>query len=324
VGFVVFHTEALRLEELLAGRGLAVRVGRASLDDHAMRFPLQLGLGATTRRLLTLTNDLAKEAGYSACRLRREGSTLFLELPRNEGAGLRYGDLLEMTGTLPLGSALVGQMEQGGSLTLNITDPATPHLLIRGARGTGKSELLRVLALGMACHHSARHWRMALLTNDPATPLTPLKPLAHTWAFGTQAELSLGWLVRLVHEVGERERNDIVTPQVLVMIDNAERLLELGGRIAHSLLAALLRRGAGVGVHVVVAATQLPSDLVDLFPAQLQSATEGGAGRFTVTTATGSAPMWAARLDESEVQAVVGQLHAQRTRVIAQRTALGS
>ncbi len=311
----MFHTEALRLEELFAGRGIAVRVGRASLDDSAMRFPLQLGLGATTRRLLNLTNDLAKEAGYSVCRLKREGSTLFLELPRNEGAGLRYGDLLEMTGTLPTGSALVGQMEQGGSLTLNITDPATPHLLIQGSRGAGKSEMMRVLALGMAWHHSARHWRLALLTSDPTTPLTHLKSLPHTWAFGTQTELSLGWLVRLVHAIGERERTNIIAPRVLVMMDNAEKLLETGGRIALSLLATLLRRGAAVGIHLIVAAETLPADLVELFPAQLQS--EGDVGRFTVKTATGTAPMHAARLDDTETRMVVGQIHAQRARVVA-------
>lgn len=313
----MFHTEALRLEELFAGHGIAVRVGRASLDDSAMRFPLQLGLGATTRRLLNLTQELAKDAGYSVCRLKREGSTLFLELPRNEGAGLRYGDLLEMTGTLPTGSALVGQMEQGGSLTLNITDPATPHLLIQGKRGTGKSEMMRVLALGMAWHHSARHWRLALLTNDPATPLRPLQSLPHTWAFGTQTELSLGWLVRLVHEIGERERNNTVTPQVLVVMDNAEKLLESGGRIAHSLLAAILRRGAAVGIHLIVAADTLPADLMELFPAQLQS--DGEVGRFTVKSATGSAPMHAARLDDAETRMVVGQIQAQRVRVVAQR-----
>jgi hypothetical protein len=319
VEVVMFHTEALRLEELFAGRGIAVRVGRASLDESAMRFPLQLGLGATTRRLLNLTTDLAREAGYSACRLKREGSTLFLELPRNEGAGLRYGDLLEMTGTLPTGSALVGQMEQGGSLTLNITDPATPHLLIQGKRGTGKSEMMRVLALGMAWHHSARHWRLALLANDATTPLSPLGTLPHTWAFGTQTELSLGWLVRLVHEVSERERGNIIAPQVLAVIDNAERMLESGGRIAHSLLAALLRRGAAVGIHLIVAAESLPADLVELFPAQLQA--EGEVGRFTVKTAQGSAPMFAARLDDAESRMVVGQIQAQRARVIAKRMA---
>lgn len=322
----MFHTEALRLEELLAAHGVAVRVGQASLSTDAVRFPLQLGLGTTTRRLLTLSHELARQAGYSRCRLRREGRLLFLELPRGEGAGLRYGDLLERAGQPPTDSALVGMMEGGASVLLTMTNPAMQHWMVTGEGRIGKSELLRVLALGMASHHSPRHWRLALLESQRAGTLEPLRDLPHAWAWSERPEAAIGWLVRLVTELGEREAQEIAWPHVLVLVDEVERLLAAGGHIAHAVLETLLERGAAVGLHLVLSCRDEAAlgNLGTLCQVRLHGSAEQGAGRFTLHFQEEEAPILAARLDDAEALTVVQRMGEQRIRLVAHPVAGGA
>ncbi len=316
-----FTTEAIRLEELLANHGVAARVGQASFSSDAIRFPLQLGLGTTTRRVLGLAHALAREAGYSRCQLRREGRSLFLELPRDEGAGLRYGDLLERSGELPSGSALLGMMEHGGaSLMLRLTNPTVRHLLISGDAAIGKSELLRVVGLGIAAHHSARHWRLTLLDSRPRGSLASLRALPHCWAWSEQPEHAVGWLVRLFTEMKMRERDPHPCAQVLALVDEGERVLEAGGPVVRGVLRALLERGAASGIHVALACRSgaaLGDELCDLFPARLAAAEGAVPGRFRFQHEQSSIPITTARLDDREVGAVVERIRFGRTRLVA-------
>ncbi len=316
----MFHTEALRLEELLADFGMAVRVGPASVSTNSLRFPLQLGLGATIRRMLTLTPRIAETAGYSQGHLRREGRTLFLELPRAEAAGLRYGDLLDIAGQPPMGSALVGLLEGGEPLLLNVTNAHGSPLLVCGGSGTGKSELLRVIALGMAARHAPRRWRVALLSSHARSPLAPLRALPHCYAWSASTESAVGWLVRLHSELEERERGPHNQPRLLVLVDDAGCVLEAGGNVARGVLRDLLERGPAVGIHLVLACQSLEQmdDLLPLLATRLIA--EGGslAGRFLLW-GEGLLPLsvTAARLDSDEARNVVERVRTERPRLVA-------
>lgn len=316
----MFHTEAIRLEEILADHGLAVRVGHGDVSTDALRFPLQLGLGATPRRLMDLSGTLAREAGYSRFRLRREGRTLFLELPRDEGAGLRYGDLLARAGDPPTGSALLGMADSGAPMALHINDQTMRHLFVSGGSADARATLLRVLALSLAMTHSARDWRLVLLSCTPQSILTPLGALPHCWATSEQAETTLGWIVRLTAEMQAREQAPVAKPRVLAVIEGLDELHTLGGAVLVSLMRALLERGPAVGIHVAVAAERVQGlgALRPLFPARLLGDSEQ-ADRFLLETDEGSQPMRVARLDERDIEAAIAHLRWSRCRVIARR-----
>ncbi|MBA3532284.1 MAG: hypothetical protein H0T73_10220 [Ardenticatenales bacterium] len=314
-----FVTEALRLEELLAKHGAAVRVGRAILSPQSIRFPLQLGLGTTARRLLNLSREIAREAGYPRCRLLREGRLFFFEVPRDEGVSLRYGDLLELNGPPPSNGTLLGMMEGGLSMTLSMTHPALCHLLLLGESGVGKSELLRVMALSLALHHPARHWRLALLDSRPESSLALLRHLMHCWTWSERPEHAAGWLVRLLTEMRARERGTRPGARVLALVDDAEQVLEAGGGTIRTVLRALLERGPAVGIHLAMACREATSldDLMPLFPVRLVGEGRHLPGRFCVHSEEGTAPLIAARLEEHEVVRAISQLRRGRTRVVA-------
>lgn len=309
-----FTTEALHLESLLADYGVAVRVGQARLSARGIRFPLQLGLGTTPRRLLGLRERLAREAGYPHCRLLREGHTLFLELPREAGPGLRYGDLLALSGPPPADGLLLGLMEGGASLSLRLGHPSLCHVLLSGAEGCGKSELLRVMALGLAVHQPARAWRLAILGGGASPCLAPLRALPHCWGWSESPEQAIGWLVRVVTEIQQWEQQPTSRSRLLLLIDDAERLLEIGGRVARELLSYVLERGPEVGVHLALACRTRGAlaELADHFPLQLEGVAPGRFQR-------GDVPLVAARLDEGEVRRVIARLWRERPRVVARR-----
>lgn len=316
----MFHTEALHLEELLADYGVAVRVGPASLSANTLRFPLQLGLGATVRRMLGLTEQVAKAAGYSHGNLRREGRNLFLELPSDEGVGLRYGDLLEMAGVPPVGSALIGLLEGGEPLMLNVTQRDASPMLVCGGAGSGKSELLRLIGLSMAVRHTPRNWRMVLLSNGTGGPLAALQSLPHAYAWSAHPETTLGWLVRLHTELETREQAAATHPRLLVLMDDADALIRAGGSVAYALLHALLSRGAAVGIHLIIASRSLETvdELLPLLPTRLVAEERGLAGRFLLWgEGLWPIPLTVARLDGREADYVVDRIRVERPRVRA-------
>ncbi|MDQ4075023.1 MAG: FtsK/SpoIIIE domain-containing protein [Chloroflexota bacterium] len=314
-----FTTDAIRLEELLANHGVAARVGQASLSADTIRFPLQLGLGITTRRILGLSHDLAKEAGYSRCRLRREGHSLFLELPRDAGMGLRYGDLLAKIGDLPYDSALLGMMDSGAPVILRVTNPSVRHLLVTGAARVGKSELLRLLGLGIAAHHGAKHWRLALLDSRSGGPVASLHALPHCWAWCKHPAHAIGWLIHLMVEMEGRERKGQFCPRVLSVVDDVDALLTVGGSSARHVLHALLERGADVGIHLALACRESEplEELQALLPVHLRGEGPKVPGRFHLHHEQAIVPITIARLDSDEVRAVVERIRFGRPRIIA-------
>lgn len=314
-----FTTEAIRLESLLAEHGIAARVGQVALSEQAVRFPLQLGLGTTTQRLQELSRELADGASYPGCRLRREGHLLYLELPRDSGVGLRYGDLLARMQEVPRDGALLGVMANGTPLVLRLPLPSIQHVLVTGDAGLGKTELLRLLALGMAVHHSARHWRLALLGCRPGPGLTALRALPHCWAQTDQTELAMGYLVRLWVELKVREREQRPAPRVLIVVDDADRLIHAGGGVMIGVLQALLERGGAVGLHLALACRSEWSvePLCPLFPVRLQSDLHQIPGCFLMHHEEEALPLTTARLDPEEVRGVVARIRWDRPRLLA-------
>jgi hypothetical protein len=315
---MLFNTEALRLEELLADYGMAVRVGRASISADRLLFPLQLGLGTTVRRMLGLTQQVAEAAGYSRANLRREGQNLFLELSCNDGAGLRYGDLLEMVGAPSAGNALIGLLDGGEPLVLSLARPTSQNLLVCGVAGTGKSELLRIIALGMAAHHAPRRLRVALLGSRARSPLAPLRTLPHCFAWSAEPEAAIGWLVRLQTELEEREQQQTAGPPLLVLLDDAGDVLKRGGEVVQAVLRTLLHRGAAVGIHLVLACQSLAQvdDLLPLLDTRLMAEEKSLPGRFLLWGGgLHPLPVTVARLDSHEALSVVERLRDRRSRV---------
>lgn len=148
------------------------------------------------------------------------------------------------------------------------------HLLVAGAPQSGRSQLLRTLAIAAAAQYGAGDLHLYGLDFGNGA-LLALADLPHTGAVvartqTTRATRLIDWLSaecsrRLrqlaalgLTDVGEQRRaeHDRPLPRLLVLIDRWETFIATtgefdGGRLTDAVLS-LLRQGANVGIHLVV------------------------------------------------------------------------
>lgn len=207
--------------------------------------------------------------------------------------------------TRPEGALAVplGEDRFGAVVELNLSSPNTPHLLVAGTTGSGKSEALNSILCGLVHHYSKDELRL-LLVDPKGTELVPFADSQHL-------EGTIGWddadalelLVRAVSEMQERyllfkskscrsiaDFNSAAAlgerlPWWLIVLDEYGDLTSdpQAKKNIEAQLKRLAQKARAAGIHVIIA-TQKPSaevistNLRSNLPAQLalkvKSATE--------------------------------------------------
>lgn len=197
----------------------------------------------------------------------------------------------------------IGEDRFGEPVVLNFSSANSPHLLVAGTTGSGKSEALNTILFGMVRHYTDRQLRL-LLVDPKGTELAPFAGSSHLQA-------PIGWdeadaLVLLEMAVSEMQRRYVLfkaasrrslaeynamaeldkrLPWWVIVLDEyadlthdpqAKKDIETG-------LKRLAQKARAAGIHVIIA-TQKPSaevistNLRSNLPAQLalrvKSATE--------------------------------------------------
>lgn len=184
--------------------------------------------------------------------------------------------------------ALVSTIGRVGASPLEVrmgaANPATPNVLIGGATGSGKSNLLLVMLYSLAHRYSPRDLRLYLLDFKEGIEFAQLAPdgvddwLPHVAVLGLESDRSYGVAV-LEHLVGEfdrraaafkaarvtslasfREASGESMPRLLLVADEFQTLFEPDDAVAQRavmLLEKLARKGRAYGVHLVLASQTL-------------------------------------------------------------------
>lgn len=156
----------------------------------------------------------------------------------------------------------LGQTAAGGRLLpqrMNLADPGTPHALIAGTTGSGKTELLRSMLLSAAAMQSPVTLAMVVL--DPKgvdfRGFYGLPHLAHNVV--TDPVECVQALAAVVVELERRKAAGMLESQhrIIVAIDELADLMDVAGRDVESYIRRIIQVGRGLGVSVV-AATQQP------------------------------------------------------------------
>jgi S-DNA-T family DNA segregation ATPase FtsK/SpoIIIE len=110
----------------------------------------------------------------------------------------------------------IGVGQDGGRVELDLKEAAQggmgPHGLIIGATGSGKSELLRTLVLGLAMTHSSEQLNVVLADFKGGATFLGLESLPHTCAVIT----NLGQELPLVDRMQDALRGEVVRRQELL------------------------------------------------------------------------------------------------------------
>ncbi|MEU6223623.1 type VII secretion protein EccCb [Streptomyces sp. NPDC047042] len=180
----------------------------------------------------------------------------------------------------------IGVGEGGRPVFLDLKESAHhgmgPHGLCVGATGSGKSELLRSIVLGLAVRHSAEEVAFVLADFKGAATFAPLRDLPHTSAVITGLENDPSLVTRMHDAIsGELQRRQALLraagglasvheytklrasgrdleplPTLLLVIDEFSELL-----VAHADFAELFvqigRVGRALGVHMLLASQRL-------------------------------------------------------------------
>jgi S-DNA-T family DNA segregation ATPase FtsK/SpoIIIE len=232
-----------------------------------------------------LADELALALGVSDVRVSREGSSVRLEVPRDDAQPVKLLPLisrLAKSGSascptpLPAFTAVLGMCEDGAPLLLRLSSPDVAHVLISGTTGSGKTALCQTMILSLAMTH--RRSQMQFVLIDPKQrAFAPFKSLPHLLGpVAGSADEAVRVLESLVQLMEARDRSIGAlgttgagysagqvdpTPRIVVVLDELADLVHVSGRALTDPLTRLAQRGREAGVHVI-ACTQKPSSQV--------------------------------------------------------------
>jgi S-DNA-T family DNA segregation ATPase FtsK/SpoIIIE len=196
-----------------------------------------------------------------------------------------------------------GVDRRGLPVCMEFSSSSSPHLLVGGATGSGKSEALNTILYGLVEHYSPKELRLQLI--DPkSTELIDFEDYDHLLGeIGVEAEDALALLHNAVEEMQRRyksfrelrvrsisEYNDKVSPElkipwwVIVLDEYADLTTEKNDKEEiESALKRLAQKARAAGIHVIIAtqnpkaeviSTSLRSNLPAQLALQVRSSTE--------------------------------------------------
>jgi len=272
---------------VLASHKAPARVTGGVVTPRAIQFHLALAMGIKVNKLQALADELALALGVSNVRVSREGSSVRLEIPRDDAQPVRLLPLMARLGQLdgtaqarqnnsssiPPFTAVLGLCDDGAPLLLRLSSPDVAHVLISGTTGSGKTALGQTIILSLAMLHRRSQLQFVLV--DPKRrAFEPFATLPHLLrpiiGDATQAANALDELVQLMEARGDAgkppynagdRRSDGIEPHIVLVIDELADLMQVAGKALSDPLARLVQRGREVGIHVV-ACTQKPASQV--------------------------------------------------------------
>lgn len=254
--FLNFQSD--RIERVLASHRVPARVHGGTVSPRWIRFHMTPALGARIATVRNLSEELALALGAPDVRVSREGEALAIEVPRPDAEPVRLLPLLKSVGYVPPLTACLGLAEDGRPLLIRLPSPDVAHVLVAGATGSGKTDLMRAMLVSLALNNRQSKLQLALI--DPkGRGFGPLAALPHALDdVASDPESARSLLERLVAEMERRDREGVSTPHIVIAIDELHDLLTTGGKDVEIFLVRLAQRGREAGLHLV-AGVQKPS-----------------------------------------------------------------
>jgi len=231
----VLELQSDRIEMVLASHKAPARVTGGVVTPRAVQYHLAPAMGVKVNKLQALTDELALALGVTNVRVSRQGSSVQLEVPRDDARPVKLLPLMAQLaaspalaagasvpgrgdgkpnsrpgtarqGTcLPLFTAVLGLCDDGAPLLVRLASPDVAHVLISGTTGSGKTALCQTIILSLAMAHRRSQLQFVLV--DPKRrAFAPFETLPHLLrpviGDASEAVQALGELVRLMETRG--------------------------------------------------------------------------------------------------------------------------
>ncbi|CAN5743736.1 DNA translocase FtsK [soil metagenome] len=280
------------LHESLAQHGVDTSLVGVTVGPTVTRFELELGSGVKVARVTTLQRDIAYAMAASDVRILAPipgRSAIGIEVPNHSRQLVALGDVMTspeaVAATHPLDVA-IGKDIAGRPVFLDLS--MTPHLLIAGATGSGKSSALNCIITSLLMRSTPDEVRLILI--DPKqVEMGQYNRLPHLLTQPVtdpkKAANALGWAVKemdrrydLLSMVAVRDIIGYNTafdrdqlgldpgrkeplerlPYIVVVVDELNDLMMVAARDVEDYITRIAQKARAVGIHLIVA-TQRPS-----------------------------------------------------------------
>lgn len=265
--------EAQLIDKVFRDHSVACRVmpPPLSYQTSAVRiYMLERGSGVTVSKVVNLADELDESLTAlrrSPVHCRFDRLPLCLEVPRPDPKPLLLSDVLarlhgsrgnfETNGRL---LSVVGEStsyNQSNCMLLDLSNPNSPHVLIAGTTGSGKTNLLAAMMVSTAALHSPN--QVAIVVLDPkGIDFSDYGSIPHlACPIVSDPVAAVNALGQVVNELERRKREGPIGPRIVVFIDELAELADVAGPQVERYIKRLLQVGRGLGIHVV-GATQKP------------------------------------------------------------------
>ncbi len=280
-------TNSTLLEKVFEDFNIEIQVINVKLGPVVTLFEILPAAGIKINTIINLADDISRSMGVGAVRISQIFGTQYLgvEVPNEKREVITIKELLSndnfknTTFKIPL---CIGKDISGNIEVIDLSK--TPHLLVAGTTGSGKSVFINTLLASILYRFSPEELRLILIDpkmlelsvyNDIAHLLTPVVTEPK------KAIITLKWVCKemerrysLMNEENTRslegynEKSHERLPYIVVFIDEMADLMMTAGKEVEHYVQRLAQMARACGIHLVMA-TQRPS--VDIITGSIKA-----------------------------------------------------
>jgi S-DNA-T family DNA segregation ATPase FtsK/SpoIIIE len=275
------------LEKVFADFNIEIKVINVKLGPVVTLFEILPAAGTKINTIINLAGDISRSMGVGPVRISQIYGTQYLgvEIPNNHRESVSIKELLSNDNyvkSLHKIPICIGKDISGNIEVIDLSK--TPHLLVAGTTGSGKSVFINTLLTSILYKFSPEELRLILIDpkmlelsvyNDIAHLLTPVVTEPK------KAIIALKWVCKemerrysLMNEEGTRslegynQKSVEKLPFIVVFIDEMADLMMTAGKEVEHYVQRLAQMARACGIHLVMA-TQRPS--VDIITGSIKA-----------------------------------------------------
>lgn len=245
------------------------------IHQSSITYEIKSRLTIGWERLRVLKQDLLTALRSGDIGVSRGDDGWQLRLARPAEPPVPLMRLLASIGPLSPATAAVGLSIEGNPVLLRFGPDEVTHALISGDTNSGKTTLLRTIAVGLALNNRQSDLQLLLVEGqesqqthgllDDSSALYPLSYLPHLLTDPVAGPDAAGEVLHfLAAEMDHRRTHKVRRPVIIVLIDHLVVLLEASEASLTDDLIRLLQYGPAAGIHVVAATSRPASEAIDV------------------------------------------------------------
>ncbi len=275
------------LERVFQDFNIDIQVVNVKLGPVVTLFEILPAAGIKINTIINLADDISRSMGVGAVRIAQIYGTQYLgvEVPNDQRETVTIKELLSNDNFKNTSSKIpicIGKDISGNIEVIDLSK--TPHLLVAGTTGSGKSVFINTLLASILYKFSPEELRLILIDpkmlelsvyNDIAHLLTPVVTEPK------KAIIALKWVCKemerrysLMNEENTRslegynQKSIEKLPYIVVFIDEMADLMMTAGKEVEHYVQRLAQMARACGIHLVMA-TQRPS--VDIITGSIKA-----------------------------------------------------